>query len=78
LISYACGGHVVAELLDQTNSPVKHRAIVTNISRADKPMNIFDVASPDEVPSGRNRAVDFSKHLLRCSGVTYAHSIGAN
>lgn len=71
LIAAFCGGDVVAELLDQTNSPVKHRAIATNIARAARPMDIHDVAPPDKVVQGKNRAVEYVKHLVRCSGVKF-------
>lgn len=71
LIAAFCGGDVVAELLDQTNSPIKHRAIVTTIARAPQPMNIHDVAPPSSVVQGKNRAVEFVKHLVRCSGVKF-------
>lgn len=71
LIAAFCGGDVVAELLDQTNSPIKHRVIVTEIARAPRPMDIHDVAPPELVPQGKNRAVEFVKHLVRCSGARF-------
>lgn len=71
LIAAFCGGDVVAELLDQTNSPEKHRAISTNIARAGRPMDIHDVAPPEKVVQGKNRAVEFVKHLVRCSGAKF-------
>lgn len=74
LIAAFCGGDVVAELLDQTNSPMKHRAIVTTIARHPTPMNIHDVAPPETVVLGKNRAVEFVKHLLRCSGVRFVYN----
>lgn len=69
LIAAFCGGNVVAELLDQTNSPIKHRAIVTELATNPRPMDIHDIAPPETVVQGKNRAVAFVQHLIRCSGV---------
>lgn len=74
LIASFCGGDIVAELLDQTNSPIKHRAIVTTIARHPTPMNIHDVAPPENCIMGKNRATEFVKHLCRCSGVRFVWS----
>lgn len=75
LIAAFCGGAVVAELLDQSNSPHKQRHIARMLVSVDKPSDIMNVVPAGEVPQGLNRAVQFVNHQLICSGVTTAWSL---
>lgn len=75
LIAAFCGGAVVAELLDQSNSPHKQRHIARTLVSVDKPSDIANVVPVEEVPQGLNRAVQFVNHQLICSGVTTAWSL---
>lgn len=75
LIAAFCGGSVVAELLDQSNSPHKQRHIARTLVSVDVPSAIMNVVPESEVPQGLNRAVQFVNHQLVCSGVSTAWRI---
>lgn len=68
LMAATIGGDVVAELMDQTNNPVAHRAILRSILTADKPTDIDHVLDRDVVKMGGHRAIAYLQHLYACSG----------
>lgn len=58
------------ELIDQTNNPQAHLAVVHSILTADKPTNIARAVNRKEVPFGNSRPVALLNHLLECRGLT--------
>lgn len=71
LLGASCGGDTVAELLDQTNSPLTHKAVIGNILTAEVPTNMQSVIDREKVPRGGNRATSYVKHLIQCGGVKF-------
>lgn len=67
------GGDATMEILDQSNNPTAHKAIVANILRADKPTNIVSVIDREEIPRGKSRALVYMKHILQCAGVEFTN-----
>lgn len=75
LVGAFCGGSVVAELLDQSNSPHKQRHIARKLVSVEVPSAIPNVAPAHEVPQGLNRAVKFVDHQLICSGAQTVYEL---
>lgn len=71
LISAFCGGHVTAELFDQTNNMEAHRYICETIARADKPTNVPRAIDRKAVPRTGGRVLQLVKHVLECQGCKF-------
>lgn len=71
LFNATCGSDVSAELLDQSNNPGTHKAIVNAILKADKPTNIPEVVNREEVPLGNGRNLAYVNHILECAGIRF-------
>ena len=71
LIAAMCGGDVVAELLDQTNNPVAHEAIVSRILHENQPTNIKNIIDRRAIPRGNGRILTLIRHVLECGGVRF-------
>lgn len=67
------GGDATAEILDQSNNPAAHKAIVSNILRAETPTNIQSVINRLEIPRGKSRALVYMKHILQCAGIEFTN-----
>ncbi|MNE50799.1 hypothetical protein D3C80_1453940 [compost metagenome] len=57
------------ELIDQTNNPQAHIAVVNSILTADKPTNIAKAVDRKVIPFGNSRPVALLTHLLECRGL---------
>lgn len=66
-VSYL-GEEPVAEMLDRSNNPVTHRAIVDNILMADKPTNVEELVDRDIIPLGNSKPLQLIGHLAMCGG----------
>lgn len=71
LMAATVGGDVVADILDQSNNPVVHKHIVSNILNADHPSNIDEVVNRDELPRGDGRTLVYMRHSLECQGIKF-------
>lgn len=58
------------ELIDQTNNPQAHLAVVHSILTAEKPTNIERAVNRKEIPFGNSRPVALLNHLLECRGLS--------
>lgn len=74
-INAAVGSEVVAELLDQSNSPATHKYIVNKILNADKPTNVDEMVDRYEIPLGNSRSLLFVKHIMECCGTEFVRNI---
>jgi hypothetical protein len=76
--SYNCtvGPEPTLELLDQTNNPAAHLAVIQSILTADKPSNIDRSVNRKEIPFGNSRPVDLLNHLLECRGLRFVYAPG--
>lgn len=57
------------ELVDQTNNPMAHIAVVNSILTAVKPTNIERAVDRKVIPFGNSRPVALLNHLLECRGL---------
>lgn len=57
------------ELVDQTNNPQAHIAVVNAILTAEKPTNIERAVDRKVIPFGNSRPVALLNHLLECRGL---------
>lgn len=84
LMCAAIDGFTVADLLDQSNNPAAHRAIVKNILHADKPAAIpvavdrsgNPPAGVEFVPMGKGRVLTYLNHVLECGGMRFVRRRG--
>lgn len=63
------GPEATNELIDQTNNPMAHIAVINAILSAEKPTNIERAVDRDAIPFGNSRPVALLKHLLECRGL---------
>lgn len=75
LLNATVGSDVSADLLDQSNSPATHKAIVNSILRSDKPMAEEQIIDRRYVPLGNSRSLLFVKHILECAGIRLTREI---
>ncbi|ARV77236.1 RNA polymerase beta subunit [Pseudomonas phage Noxifer] len=68
------GAWATNELLDQTNNPQAHRAVIRSFLQADQPTNIAVAVPRDEIPYGGSRPVALMNHLLECRGVRFIYT----
>lgn len=74
LLAAAAGGEFTADIMDQNNNPVAHKAIQRKILTADYPTNIDKVLDREEVPKGGHRPLNYLKHIFECSGKGFTNS----
>lgn len=74
-INASVGSEVIADLLDQSNSPATHKYIVNKLLTTDKPTNIEEIVDRNDIPLGNSRSLLFVKHILECAGVEFVRDI---
>lgn len=76
--SYNCtvGPVPTLEILDQTNNPQSHSAVIHSLLTAEYSSNIDRAVDRVAIPYGNSRPVNLFDHLLECCGLrlTYAES----
>lgn len=74
--SYNCtvGPEPTLELLDQTNNPQSHNAVIHSILTAECPTNIDRAVDREKIPYGNSRPVNLFDHLTECAGFTLAYA----
>lgn len=68
------GEEATNEIIDQTNNPLAHAAVVRSILKAVAPSNIDRAVDRTEVPYGGSRPVVFFHHLLMTRGLKLVNS----
>lgn len=71
LIAATCGGDIVADLLDQTNNPKAHRAILKEVLTNPVPTNVPKIINRQEIPPGKGRILTYLNHMLECGGMRF-------
>jgi DNA-directed RNA polymerase beta subunit len=69
-----CGPEPTVELLDQTNSPDSHQAVVEAYLTAPYPSRIARAVDRKKVPFGGSRPVGLLDHLLECRGLKFVYA----
>jgi hypothetical protein len=67
------GPEPTTELLDQTNNPLAHIAVVHSILTAKRPTDIARAVDRKAVPYGNSRPVGLLNHLLECRGLRFRY-----
>jgi RNA polymerase Rpb2, domain 6 len=67
-VSYA-DPHMMAELLDRSNSPTGRRQMFYNLLTAAKPTNIQRVVDRVVAPLGNSRPIQIFKHMMQVAGI---------
>lgn len=75
LLNAVVGSDVTADLLDQSNSPATHKAIVNQILSLGELGNIDEIIDRREIPLGNSRSLQFVRHILECAGVEFVRNI---
>lgn len=75
LMNATVGSDVVADLLDQSNSPATHKAIVDAILKSDKPTGEYSLLDRKKIPVGNARGLQFVKHVAECGGVKFVRHL---
>jgi len=63
------GGHVMADINDQSSNPVSHREIITNTINADKPTAILNALDRRKIPLGSARPGQMIRHIKEGAGI---------
>ncbi|MFO5836937.1 hypothetical protein ACLBSM_33140, partial [Klebsiella pneumoniae] len=63
-----------AEILDQSNIPLAHAAVIESWLTAEKPSSVPVAVDPEKIPFGASRPGAMFDHLLECcaSALQYA------
>lgn len=75
LLNAVVGSDVTVDLLDQSNSPATHKAIVNNILMSNTPTNIERIVDRRKIPLGNSRPLLFVKHILECAGIRFVREM---
>lgn len=75
LLNAVVGSDVAADLLDQSNNPTTHKAIIKDILTRDKPFTSDSIIDRRDNPLGNSRSLQFVKHILECAGIEYVREI---
>lgn len=67
---------VTADLIDQTNNPVVHRAICMNILESETPSNILEVIDRNQYPQGNGRILMLQRNMTESAGFKFAYGDG--
>lgn len=67
------GGDTTMEILDQSNNPLIHKRIFTNILLSEYPTKIKSIIDRKEFPRGKSRALVYMKHTLQCAGIKFTN-----
>lgn len=78
--SYNCtvGPIPTLELLDQTNNPQAHNAVINSLLTERFPSNVERAVDRDKIPYGNSRPVNLFDHLLECCGIALRYSPSHN
>lgn len=68
LIASHCSPDTAAEILDRSNNPETHRAVLRSILTAPQPGNIESIIDRAKVPRGNGRVVSYVRHIAECAG----------
>lgn len=70
--SYNCtvGPEPTLELLDQTNNPQSHIAVINSFLTNENPSNFERAVDREAIPYGNSRSVNLAEHLLECCGTS--------
>lgn len=74
LFAATIGGYATAHLLDMSNNPVTHKAVVAKLLRAENPTRIDEIIDRSVVPMGQSRALLHVTHHLQCAGMEFYYS----
>lgn len=78
--SYNCtvGPEPTVELLDQTNNPQSHNAVINSILTGEYSSNIERAVDREKIPFGNSRPVNLYDHLLECCGIALRYAPSHN
>lgn len=78
--SYNCtvGPEPTLELLDQTNNPQSHNAVVNSILVNEFSSNIERAVDREAIPYGNSRPVNLMDHLMECAGFSMEYAPSTN
>lgn len=75
LLNAVAGSDVSADLLDQSNNPATHKAIIQQLLSSQTPTNFDRIIDRREVPLGNSRSIQFVNHILECAGVRFKREV---
>jgi len=75
LMDAVVGSDVTVDLLDQSNSPTTHKAVVNRLLTTPYPTNIEEIIDRREIPLGKARSNLFVRHILECAGIEFIRTI---
>lgn len=63
--------YFIAETLDRSNNPTKHRHICRNIILSENPMDIPNVVDSNVVSDNGGRIAAYARHMISCGGARF-------
>lgn len=75
LYTALCGGKVMADIIDQSNSPVVHRHGCEEILRSERPTNIPVLIDRKRFPRGLSRIISLVRHTTECGGIVFKRDV---
>lgn len=70
------GGQMTVELLDQTNNPDVHKAILNRMYTSPEPSGIYKLVDREKQPTGHGYIQNMVNNVLNCAGLEFAPTKG--
>lgn len=70
------GGEMTVDLIDQTNNPDVHKAILNKIYTTDKPSGVYRLVDRKQHPTGHGYIQNMVNNVLNCAGLEFTPSTG--
>lgn len=75
LLNAVAGSDTSADLMDQSNNPATHKAIIRRLLSSETPTNFDRIIDRREVPLGNSRSIQFVNHILECAGLEFVREL---
>jgi hypothetical protein len=73
LFSATIGPDATAEIMEQSNNPLTHKHIVSNLLHSKTPTNIDVIVDRSVVPRGQSRPIVLVNHMLKSGGFEFVY-----
>lgn len=71
LASTYCSPYFIAETIDRSNNPTKHKHICRSIILSENPMDIMNAVDSSVVSNNGGRIAAYARHMISCGGAKF-------
>ena len=78
VIASYCGGEVITELIDRSNSYASTMSVCDSILTSNQPTNIYRAVDREKVPLGLSSPLEFIRSTIMCAGFRFKYVPDSN